>query len=674
METWNKRIIGKVHVGELIARGGMSEVYDGEHLTLNRKVAVKIMRDHVDQDVELRSRFEREAQVVANLHHSNIIQIFDYEIINGRPCIIMEFVNGPTLASYMRALQKRGERLPFNMVSRIMSKIASAVDYAHGQNIVHRDIKPSNVLLRAASSPVSLSGPLPFDVEPVLTDFGLVRLLDSSIQTSTGTVTGTPAYMSPEQARGERVSNRTDIYSLGIMLYELLEGRVPFEAESSFGVLMKHLNDPPPPVTSVSPDLQFVIDRALAKDPDLRYEKAQAMVDEFTAIFNGETASFDTMQMVEMSRKLKKPGEANSFLKYLSIAGLASLALTAILYFSLRPSNVNTAYDSNQLGQILFSDFNAQLDRATISTITLPAPEIGTHYDAWFLAEGGEIRQNAGSLNMTDDGQGELEYISPDGENLLSLYDGVEVTIEADNDPEPDVSSGDIVASFVYPPLSLVHVRHLVSSFQGAPNANALVDGLWATADLINISVLDMKSAFNDGDETALRLKLEETINLLVGSKNKSQYLDWNEDGKIDDPGDGYGLLPNGDGAGYIPTTISHAQFASDATDASSIIRLHKDHVIISTQNMQGWSEQLLEKAIQLQGMDFGPEMEPIILEMQFLAQENLLGTDSNKNEQIEPIAGEGGATTARDHAYYMAMMQILPGANQMPPPGEENP
>ena len=671
MVTWNKRIIGKVQVGELISRGGMAEVYEGEHLTLNRKVAVKIMRDHVDQDSELRSRFEREAQVVANLHHPNIVQVSDYEIVDGRPCIIMELVDGPTLASYMKALNKRGERLPFDMVARIMSKIASAVDYAHGQSIAHRDIKPSNVLLRSASTPISLNSPLPQDVETVLTDFGLVRLLDSSVQTSTGTVTGTPAYMSPEQARGEKVDNRTDIYSLGIMLYELLEGRVPFEAESSFGVLMKHLNEPPPPLTKVSADLQAVIDRALAKDPKLRYPNAQGMMDEFSAVFNGETASFDTKQMAEMSRAFSKPKEENPFWKYLSLAGLASLVLTAALYFLLRPSNVTVAYDTDQLGQVLFSDFNAQLDRATISTLTLAVPEIGTHYDIWFLGQGGEIRQNAGSLAIADNGQGELEYISPGGENLLLLYDSVEVTIEADNDPEPDVSSGDIVASSVFPPLSLVHVRHVVSSFQGAPNANALVSGLWNTVNLVNTNVLDLKSAFERGDEDALRLKTEETINIIVGSKNTSQYLDWNEDGQISDPGDGYGLLANGEGAGYIPTTISHAQFASDALDASSVVKLHKDHVIVSAQNARGWSEQLLEKALQLQGMDFGPEMEPIILEMQFLAQESLQGTDTNLNEQIEPIEGEGGAATARDHAYYMAMMPLLPGANQMPPPGE---
>jgi len=676
MSSWSGKIVGKVRISELIARGGMAEVYLGEHAALNRKVAVKIMRDHVDQDPELRSRFEREAQVVANLHHPNIVQIFDYEIVDGRPCLIMELVSNPSLGSYLKALHQRGERLPFNTVAAILFRIADAIDYAHGQSIVHRDIKPSNVLLRSASGPISNNAPLPLDVEPVLTDFGLVRLLDSSIQTSSGTVTGTPTYMSPEQARGERVDKKTDIYSFGVMLYELLAGRVPFEAESSFGVLMKHLNDPPPPIADISSDLQAVIDRALAKDPKLRYESAKGLVDEFIAVFNGETVSFDTGQVAKMSRVISTSaggGMRNSVLGYVLAALLLSLAITAALFFFLRPSGANTADASAELGQTYFSDFKSQLDKAAITTTSLPAPQKGTHYDVWFLGQGGEIRQNAGSLVMNENNLGQLVYVSPHGENLLGLYDQIEVTVETDNDPNPDQSSGEIVASSIFPPQALVHVRHVVFSYSGAPKGAALVDGLWNDANLINTSADELKAAFDQGDEAALRLKTEEIINLLVGSRDQEHYLDWNKDGKIDDPGDGFGLLANG-GSGYIPTTISHAEFAADSVDATSNIKIHKEHVVISIQNMQGWLEQLLAKTQELQAMDFGPQMESLIVEIQQLAKQDLSGVDTNLNEQIEPIVGEGGANTVREHAYYMAVMPILPGSQQMPPAAAQNP
>ena len=178
----------------------------------------------------------------------------------------------------MKELQKRGEKLPHPVIARLLKSIASAMDYAHERNIVHRDIKPANILLRSKSGQIHVDALLPEDVEPVLTDFGLVRLLDSSTQTSTGTVSGTPSYMSPEQARGDRVDRRTDIYSLGVVLYEMLAGVVPFDAESSFGVLMKHLNEPPPPIAGISADMQAVINRSLAKDPVHRYDTAGELV------------------------------------------------------------------------------------------------------------------------------------------------------------------------------------------------------------------------------------------------------------------------------------------------------------------------------------------------------------------------------------------------------------
>ena len=137
-------------------------------------------------------------------------------------------------------------------------------------------------------------------MEPVLTDFGLVRLLDSTMHTTAGSVSGTPTYMSPEQARGEKVDKRTDIYSLGIMLYEMLAGTVPFQADTTFGMLMKHINEPLPPIPGLSPELQAILDRTLAKDPALRYESAGELANEFLALFNGQTISPGTLHMAQL--------------------------------------------------------------------------------------------------------------------------------------------------------------------------------------------------------------------------------------------------------------------------------------------------------------------------------------------------------------------------------------
>jgi tRNA A-37 threonylcarbamoyl transferase component Bud32 len=664
------KVIGRVRIGELIARGGMAEVYYGEHTSLDRRVAVKIMRDHVDDDPDTRARFEREARVVASLQHPNIIQIFDYELADGRPCIVMELVEGVSLGNYLKALQKRGEQLPFDMIARILGDIASAVDYAHSQNIVHRDIKPPNVLLRSKSGIIGADNPLPEDVEPVLTDFGLVRLLDSSIQTSTGTVSGTPAYMSPEQARGDRVDRKTDIYSLGVMLYEMLAGDVPFGAESSFGVLMKHLNEPPPPIPGISAGLQAIIDRALAKNPALRYDSARQFVDEFIAVFNGETVSINTLEMAKMARQPDRQKQPRPWLAALAGAGiLAVVGLLAFLAF--RPS---LSLNANQaVGGVSFQDFNAIMDKAVVTLTALPAPEAGTHYEVWFLAPQEGTWRKAGGINMDATDQGQLVFIAPDQENILSLFDQVEVTIEANNDPSPNEPSGDVIASSVFPPLALIHVRHVLTTFHGAPDDIALIQGLWHSVDRVDDSIIELQQGLENGDEALVRTKNEEIINQLAGSANVALHRDWNENGSIDDPGDGFGVLANGEagGLGYIPVTASHVVFAAEAADATDNIRLRSSQVVTCIENMKGWSEQLLGLALKLQETPFGAEMRPIVLEMKTLSDQILFGMDANGNGLIEPIPGEGGGDTAYAYAYFMAEMPLFPGGNRTPPPAQ---
>ncbi|HNC88124.1 MAG TPA: serine/threonine-protein kinase [Anaerolineales bacterium] len=697
MPSWNGKTLGKVQVGELIARGGMAEVYLGEHTTLNRKVAVKIMRDHVDSDPDNHVRFEREARVVAGLRHPNIIQVYDYELVDGQPCLIMELVTGASMGNYLKALHKRGEKLPLETVALILSKLSSAVDYAHNQNIIHRDIKPANVLLRSPSSPIDLNKPLPADVEPILTDFGLVRLLDSSIQTSTGTVSGTPAYMSPEQARGEKVNSKTDIYSLGVMLYEMLAGVVPFDAESSFGILMKHLNDPPPPIFGISSDLQAIINRALSKDPELRYDSAKAMADEFLAVFNGQTISADTARIAKIPQRVVKPAaEAaaegkkstrnNPTLMWVGVAlGVVAITALGLVFFKPQTPQATPApeatlppptptVDPNEiLGRVVFTDQNGLMDKAALSFDDLPIPEEGTHYDVWFLGQGGEFVRKAGSITKESLAQGQLVYTNPEQNNVLSLFDQIEITLEVDNDPNPDTSSGNVVASSVFPPMSLIHVRHVVVSFVTAPEGVALIQGLWGATESLNTTTTELGEAYKAGDETLTRQKLEEIANLIAGNANTVQYIDWDGDGVVSDSGDGFGLLQNGEPGytdqGYIAQSISHAQFAARAPDSTANIKLQSANVVICLQNMQGWTEQVLEKVLRLQEMPFGPEMEPIITEILTLSDQIISGVDSNNNQLIEPIVGEGGATTAYEYAYYMAEMPLLLGIHRVPPP-----
>jgi len=307
MPEWIGKTIGRVRIDKYLARGGMAEVYLGSHLSLDRAVAVKVLHSYIEEDPGLLTRFQREAKVVAALRHPNIVQIFDFDATDGHPYIVMEYLKGPTLSTYLRRLHERNERIPTHQVARLLKALTSALDYAHGQGVIHRDIKPANIMLHGKADEISLDQPLTSDVEAVLTDFGLVRIEHAASQTASGMVSGTPSYMSPEQARGDKTDNRTDIYSLGVVLYEMLAGRVPFEADSTMSVMYMQINEPPPPIPGVTPAVQAVMNRALAKNPNDRYQTCREMaLDLFLAL--GMTAEAETIigSLPEASRQRAK--------------------------------------------------------------------------------------------------------------------------------------------------------------------------------------------------------------------------------------------------------------------------------------------------------------------------------------------------------------------------------
>jgi serine/threonine protein kinase len=308
MADWIGKTIGKVRIEKYLAQGGMAEVYLGSHLSLDRPVAVKVLHSHVEEDPDLLARFHREAKVVAGLRHPNIVYVFDFDTYEGHPYIVMEYLKGPTLSTYLRGLHNRDQRIPTHQVARLLKALTAALDYAHGQGVIHRDIKPGNIMLHGKADEVPLDEPLTGDVEAVLTDFGLVRIEHAASQTASGIVSGTPSYMSPEQARGDKTDYRTDIYSLGVVLYEMLAGRVPFEADSSMTVLYMHINEPPPPIEGVSPEIQAVLNRALAKNPNDRYQSCHEMAAEFFLAL-GMSAEAETIYNAA-APQTSKPSEA----------------------------------------------------------------------------------------------------------------------------------------------------------------------------------------------------------------------------------------------------------------------------------------------------------------------------------------------------------------------------
>jgi len=692
MPDWAGKELGKIHIDRLVARGGMAEVYTGMQDEIG-VVAIKVMRGLLDKDSEQLARFQREAEVIEGLRHPNIVQMFYYDVVDESPYLVMEYIPGPSLAVYLKSLHDNNQRLPIGMVAHILSSLASALDYAHTRGVVHRDIKPANVLLRSKTSEVQLDAPLPEDVEPVLTDFGLVRLLDSTMHTTAGSVSGTPTYMSPEQARGEKVDKRTDIYSLGIMLYEMLAGTVPFQADTTFGMLMKHINEPLPPIPGLSTELQAILDRTLAKDPSLRYESAGELANEFLALFNGQTISPGTIHMAKLAREATDAskqtaarGNGRSMNRWVRIGleGLIAIILALAIVQFFRPGT-NSAVatpvptDPNaSIGKVRFDDNNLYVDKARIDVSKIPLPPQGKHYEAWFKGENGTTR-DIGTLVIDATDAGSLEVNEPDTKNFLGLFNQVMITQEQDgsNATQP---AGQVLYSSVLPPQSLAQIRHVLASYDGVPDNGPLMQNLWwYNANYINRSIngdatdpsytVGIQQAFKNNDEPMLRKRTEEVINAIVGDQS-NQFKDYNNDGNIDNAGDGYGSLPNGNRLGYLQATIVNAKNAADAPDSTPNIRLYSGDVQICVKNVSDWTQQLLDLALKLNTTPFGPAMDPIVKDISTLGDALLKGKDANNNGKFdEAIPGECGANIAYNYAYYMADMLLLPGSNRVPPP-----
>ena len=680
MPEWTGKTIGDVRIEKELARGGMGEVYVGTHLRLDRLVIVKVMQSYIEADPELQSRFRLEARVVAALRHPNIVQIFDFNIAEGHPYIVMEYLRGPSLAVYLRELNSRSEKIPPAQVARLLSIVATALDYAHEQGVIHRDIKPGNIILHNKTGLFSSDLPLGPLTEPVITDFGLVRI-HTTTQTSAGKRSGTPAYMSPEQARGLTVDHRSDIYSLGIVLYELLAGHVPFEAETNWGIIFKHINELPPPIPETPPPVQSVIDRVLAKDPDARYQtcrefaadymEAIGMVSEANSVRAG--ASFPITRQTEpvpaSEQRVQPAGLTWQRLAVYAFSGLLFLALAIWGFLTFAPAvpgvNPHTGEEA-ALGLLRFQDGTAPVDQVTISTANMEAPAPGSQYEAWLIQDDGEQRISIGLIAFNQQNQGSLAFVADDGQNLLGKYRTLEITREPDPDPSPN-SSADVPFSASLPADGLTHVRHLLFSFNATPGKVGFVHGLEADTLQLNESAQQMLASFAAGDEAGLDLHAERMLNLILGSQSE-EYKDWNEDGAVDDPGDGYGLLLNGENLGYIQGTSTHANLSLTSPDATQNMLTHGQHVKDCAANLDLWTAQLRDQLRAIVNAQFdSTELEGMVREAVALADKIRNGIDVNGDENIEPIPGEGGAVTAYEHAYYMADMDIVPGASQPP-------
>jgi serine/threonine protein kinase len=326
--------LGPYRLIDQIGRGGMATVYKAYQPALDRYVALKVLPAHLTDEPGFGRRFKREAHAVAKLEHPHILPVYDYGREEELSYIAMRYVEGGTLKQLL------GQPLELPLIVKLIGQIADALDHAHEHGVIHRDVKPSNVLL---------------DQEKwaLLTDFGVARIVEATEQiTATGVGVGTPAYMSPEQGQGKRVDRRSDIYSLGVVLYEMLTGRVPYEADTPIGVVWKHVNEPLPLPRSINPEIpegvERVVLKAMAKEPEDRFRSAKEIAGAVTqALGEAHLSEFAP------ARANARTGRALNLRRWaIPIALVAALGLILALG---GPGNVDVLGAFRSLGEVLSS-------------------------------------------------------------------------------------------------------------------------------------------------------------------------------------------------------------------------------------------------------------------------------------------------------------------------------
>jgi serine/threonine protein kinase len=278
-QNWLGRSLnGRYKIEALLGQGGMSAVYKAHDPSLQRAVAVKLIHSHLSLNEDFVWRFKKEAAVVAAFHHPNIVKVFDFNTEGDLHYMVLEYIAGQSVQERLKDFRNKNARMPINQALQIVIEICDALAYAHRHGTIHRDIKPANIMLNPQG-------------RAVLMDFGIVKIVGSTTHTAAGAVVGTARYMSPEIIRGEPLDQRSDLYSLGVTLFEMVSGQPPFDARTAIALLERHIREPAPDIRDFRPDapagLSRIIYKAMEKEREVRYRSAVEMATDLRELLDG---------------------------------------------------------------------------------------------------------------------------------------------------------------------------------------------------------------------------------------------------------------------------------------------------------------------------------------------------------------------------------------------------
>jgi serine/threonine protein kinase len=514
------QMLGPYRIINQIGRGGMATVYKAYQASVDRYVAIKVLPSQLAESKEFAARFQQEARIIARLEHPHILPVFDYGESEGVAYFVMRYLEAGTLKDRMQA----GRPLPLAEIDRIFTQLTEALSYAHSQGIVHRDLKPANALIDSHGN-------------IFLTDFGIAKLLESASPrlTQTDAIMGTPAYISPEQAQSQPVDRRSDIYSLGIILYEMVTGQVPFLADTPLAILFKHISDPLPPPSRVKPDIppsiEQVILKALAKDPRERFATAgefltawkRAMEEKDTVLWPPETvpptvveqpSSQSLPKPVPAAKAVRKPGR--------SIPWIAGCLAGACLLFSV----AGVALLASNWQNLSFLNRITETPPQTQTVVSIPPTEVPlptaeVNFTGRVLLEDdfSISRDRWGTLTSADSS---LEYENQAlrmrvfTEDLVAWstpntqdYENIHLEVTAFNhSTDPTTAFGLICAqqlkdwSFYYLAITPAGEYAIIKATDGESDFFLTNNGQWASSDLITPNAASYRIAGDCGHGT----------------------------------------------------------------------------------------------------------------------------------------------------------------------------
>ena len=644
MDTLIHTKLGPFQLVELVRRGGMAAVYKAYQPSLGRYVAVKVLQHHHDR--QFAQRFKAEARIVAQLHHPNILQIYEYGEQDGILYLATQYVaDGASLADVAKPM-------PLEAALELTQRLLAALEHAHAQGIVHRDVKPSNVLL-------------PTPDWPLLADFGIAKLLEGADPdlTSAGQVIGTAAYMAPEQAAGELVDARTDLYTVGVLLYELLTGQVPFGASPRSAVLARQTSEPPPAPRRINPKVpaaaELLVLRALAKRPDERYQSAGDMAADLKRLNAqaGPAAVSETEAGTEIVPPPSSAGGLGWVPAALVLAVLGVFGAAGLLARREAPAAEPPLHAS---GKVVLSDKDLRNDRAYIAINGLPPPKPGQVYAAWLVGQTNNLA--LGPLQASDGDTLAVTYISPDKSNLLA-YDRVYITSVPEAAAPTDLAN--VIMTSTPPTQALVYIRHLLLNVEDTPKQIGFALGLRQEASEISRRADMLAQAAEAGDLADVRRRAEQLINAIEGAQG-AHYGDSDGNGQISNPGDGFGLLENGQQLGYIQGVADHAALAGAAPDASEEIKSYAAAIKTTGEVVRELVTEVRDHALNILEAPGVDQAEADVAAIRRLARRALLGADEGK--AVEPDPEDGGVLRIYAVAQFMAEMPIAPGSVDLPP------